>query len=88
MMISLADIKQAVDKLTHEERVELRAYLDRQQDDLTQEIDAILETAPSPQLTPGTMDASRLEHAISGMWSGLDEDEVEAVVQAMNSRTG
>ncbi len=83
-MFSLTDIKQAVDNLTDEERAELRAYLDKQQQDLTQEIDMILETAPSPQLMPGTMDPDRLEDAISGMWAGLDEDETDVIVQAMN----
>ncbi len=83
-MLSLTDIKQAVDNLTDEERAELRAYLDVQRHDLAREIDTILETAPSPQMTPATMDLDRLEDAISGMWAGLDEDEVDVIVQAMN----
>ena len=83
-MLSLTDIKQAVDKLSSEERAELRAYIDKQQRDLSQEIDAIWQSAPHPHLTPGTMNGERLESAIAGMWSGLDDDDVDAVVKAMN----
>lgn len=81
----LEDVFKLIDQLTPEEKRQVSAYIERaQQAALRQQIDAILESAPPPNLVAGTMDIDRLMDAVQGMWAGLDEDEIGAIVQAMN----
>lgn len=58
--------------------------MDQQPDALRDEISAILSTAQPTPLKAGTMDIDQLLHAAQDMWAGLDEPEIDAIVQAMN----
>jgi len=51
---------------------------------LRDEINTILAAAQPTPLKAGTMDMDQLLHAAHEMWDGMDEREIEAIVQAMN----
>ncbi len=82
--MTLTDVYRMIDQLTPQQQQQVRAYIEQQQVTLRQEIDAIIQNAPSPKLQSGTMDADRLQQAVEGMWAGLNADEIGAILQAMN----
>ena len=80
----LDEVFKIIDRLTPEQKQQVKRYLDDQPDVLRHEINTILATAQPAPLQAGTMDMDQLLHAVHAMWDGLDESEVEAIVQAMN----
>lgn len=86
-LITLNDVYKISDQLTTEQQEQVRAYIEQQQSTLRREINAILQDAPAPELPSGTMDADKLMRAVEGMWVGLGDHEIEAIVQAMNEET-
>jgi hypothetical protein len=80
----LDEVFKIIDRLTPEQKQQIKQYIDHQPDVLKNEIDTMLETAQPTPLKAGTMDMDRLLHAAHEMWDGLDEREIEAIVQAMN----
>lgn len=80
-MRNLQDMKKAVDTLSPAERDELREYLEQQT--LKHEIEILLAKEPPETLQAGTLDMARLREATEGMWHGLDEAAIHAIVTAM-----
>lgn len=80
----LDEVFKIIDRLTAEEKQQVKQYIDQQPDALRDEINAILATAQPTPLKAGTMDVDQLLQAAREMWDGLDEREIEAIVQAMN----
>lgn len=60
--------------------------IDQNKEGLSAEIDAILAATQPILLKAGTMDMDRLLDATHAMWDGLNEDEIQAIVQAMNGK--
>jgi hypothetical protein len=79
--MTLNEMKRMIDTLSAAEKAELREYIDQQR--LKAEIDAMLANEPPEPLQAGTLDMDQLRAAADGMWAGLDEDEVTAIVAAM-----
>jgi hypothetical protein len=73
-----------IDRLTPEQKQQVKHYIDQQPDALRDEIDTILASVQPTALKAGTMDVDQLLHAAHDMWDGLDEGEIEALVLAMN----
>lgn len=71
MMMTFQDIKQAVDQLSHQERADLRAYLDE------------VANQPAQKLTP-TERAQKLDAAFEKLRTGLTDEEIEEMTAAMN----
>jgi hydroxymethylpyrimidine/phosphomethylpyrimidine kinase len=80
----LDEVFKIIDRLTPEQKQEVKQYIDHQPDILQHKINTILASAQPTPLKAGTMDMDRLLHAVHAMWDGLDEPEIEAIVQAMN----
>jgi hypothetical protein len=80
----LDELFRMIDRLTPEEKQQVRRYIDHQPDMIQGEIDAILSAAQPVPLKAGTMDVALLLRATDAMWAGMDEDEIDALVQAMN----
>jgi hypothetical protein len=80
----LDEVFKIIDRLTPEQKQQVKQYIDHQPDMLRNEIAAILAAAQPTPLKAGTMDMDQLLHATHEMWDGLDESEIEAIVQAMN----
>lgn len=80
----LDEVFKIIDRLTPMQKQQVKQYIDYQPDMLRDEIDTILATAQPTPLKAGTMDMDQLLHAAHEMWDGLDESEIEAIVQAMN----
>jgi hypothetical protein len=80
----LDEVFKIIDQLTPEQKQQVKQYIDQQPNVLWDEINTILASAQTTPLKAGTMDMDRLRHATHAMWDGLDEHEIEAVVQAMN----
>lgn len=83
-MMNLQDMKKAVDRLSPAERDELREYLEQQT--LKHEITLLLAKEPPEQLRAGTLDMDQLRKASEGMWDGLDEEEIDVIIAAMNEK--
>ena len=82
--MNLDDVFKIIDQLSPSEKRRVRQYLEQQQDVLRREIDDLLAGAQQAELKAGTLDADRLMQAVQGMWEGLDEAGIDAIVQAMN----
>jgi hypothetical protein len=80
----LDDVLKLIDRLTPEQKQQVKQYIDQQTDALRDEIDLILSTVHPILLKAGTMDIDQLLHAAQDMWDGLDEPEIDATIQAMN----
>lgn len=80
----LDEVFKIIDRLTPEQKQQVKQYIDQQPDLLRDEINTILAAAQPTPLKAGTMDMDQLLHAVQKMWDGLDEPEIEAIVQAMN----
>ena len=80
----LDEVFKIIDRLTPEQKQQVKQYIDDQPDVLRHEINTILATAQPAPLKAGTMDMDQLLHAAHEMWDGLDESEVETIVLAMN----
>jgi hypothetical protein len=80
----LDEVFKIIDRLTPEQKQQVKQYIDQQPDALRDEINTILAAAQPTPLKAGTMDIDQLHQAAQEMWAGLDESEVEAIVQAMN----
>jgi hypothetical protein len=80
----LDEVFKIIDRLTPEEKQQVKQYIDHQPEALRDEINTILTAAQPTPLKAGTMDMDQLLHAAHEMWDGLDESEIEAIVQAMN----
>lgn len=80
----LDEIYKIIDRLTPEQKQQVKQYLDHQPDVLRDEIDTILAAAQPVSLQAGTMNVDQLLQAAHEMWDGLEEGEIEAIVQAMN----
>jgi hypothetical protein len=81
---NLEDVFKLIDQLSPNEKHQVRQYLEQQPDVLRRDIDDLLISALPVTLQSGTLDADQLLQAVQGMWEGLDEAEIEAIVQAMN----
>jgi hypothetical protein len=82
--MTLNEVFKIIDRLTVEQKQQVKHYIDHQPDALRDEVNAILAGAQPTPLSAGTMDMDQLLHAAHDMWDGLDEPEIEAIVQAMN----
>ncbi len=80
----LDDVFRLIDRLTPEQKLQVRQYIDVQQDLLLADIREILTSAEPTPLRAGTMDMDKLLHAAQSMWAGLDETEIDAIVHSMN----
>lgn len=80
----LDDVFKIIDRLTPEQKQQVKRYIDQQPDALRDEINTILAAVQPTPLKAGTMDTERLFQAAHEMWDGLDEPEIAAIVQAMN----
>ena len=89
-VITLQDMKQAIDTLSIVEKAELRRYLDAQQPtpdhDLMKRVQALLAVAPPPIIHEGSMDIDTLFEGLRAMTDGLSQAEVEELASAMNER--
>lgn len=74
-MMTLQDVKQAIDRLSPEERRELREYLE-QCESTEQNV---------PQLTPAER-ARRLDAAFEQLRAGLTQAELDEMTEAMNAK--
>lgn len=83
----LDEVFRLIDQLTPEQRQQVKHYIDHEADTLRNNINAILQSAQSTKLQAGTMNMEKLLRATQGMWDGLNEDEINAIVQAMNEET-
>lgn len=83
-MMTLRDMKKAVDTLSPEERNELREYIEQQT--IKQEIEAMLADESPESFRSGTLDMDRLRQAAAGMWADLDENEIDSIVTAMTEK--
>ncbi len=80
----LDEVFKIIDLLTPEQKRQVKQYIDQQSDALQDEINTLLAGSQPMPLKAGTMDMDRLLHAAHGMWDGLGEPDIEAVVKAMN----
>jgi hypothetical protein len=80
----LDEVFKIIDQLTPAQKQQVKQYIDHQPDILRNEIDALLAAAQPTPLKAGTMDMNRLLQATHEMWDGLEESDIEAIVQAMN----
>ena len=80
----LEKIFKIIDRLTPEQKQQVKHYIDQQPDMLRDEINTILASAQPTALKSGTMNVDQLLHAAHAMWDGLDEGDIEALIQAMN----
>lgn len=80
----LEKVFKIIDRLTPEQKQQVKHYIDQQPDMLRDEINTILASAQPTALKSGTMNADQLLHAAHAMWDGLDEGDIEALIQAMN----
>ncbi|MBL8161905.1 MAG: hypothetical protein JNJ61_07950 [Anaerolineae bacterium] len=80
----LDDVFKLIDQLTPDQKRQVRQYIDDQQALLLADIREILASAQPIPLYAGTMDMNKLRYATQSMWAGLDETEIEAIVQSMN----
>lgn len=80
----LEDVFKIIDQLTPKQKQQVKQYIDHQPDTLKDEIYQILSTAQTIPLQAGTMDMNLLLHAVHNMWDGLDENQIDAIVHAMN----
>lgn len=80
----LEDVFRMIDQLTPQQKQQVRQYLDAEQESLRAEIDALLASAQPTPLHAGTMDVDKLLQAAETMWAGLDENDIQAIIQAMN----
>ncbi len=81
-MTDLQDVKAAIAGMSPEELAELREFI--RQQTLQHDIEALLAQAEPEQIPAGTVNMERLRAAAEEMWGGLDDDEIEALVAAMN----
>jgi hypothetical protein len=81
-MNSLQDIRTAIAGMSPEELAELREFIGQQT--LQHDIEALLADAEPERIPAGTVNMAQLRTAAEAMWSGLDDDETEALVAAMN----
>jgi hypothetical protein len=83
----LERIFKIIDQLTPEQKQQVKQYIDQQPDTLHTEINAILATAQPIPLQAGTMKIDQLLVAAQEMWTGLDEAEIETIIQTMNAES-
>ena len=81
-MNNLQDVKTAIAGMSPEELAELREFI--RQQTLQHDIEALLTEAEPEHIPAGTVNMEQLRAAAEAMWGGLDDDETEALVAAMN----
>ena len=81
-MTDLQDVKTAIAGMSPEELAELREFI--RQQTLQHDIEALLAEAEPEHIPAGTVNMEQLRAATEAMWGGLDDDETEALVAAMN----
>jgi hypothetical protein len=83
-MMTLQEVKQAVDRLSPEDRAALSEYIAQQQ--LKARIDAILADAEPEPLPEKRLDVEKLRVAAEKWWAGMDRDEIAWLIQAINEK--
>lgn len=83
-MTTLSQMKQVVNTLSQAERDELREYIEQQT--LKSEIEAMLQNHTSQPLQGSELDMAQLTDAVEALWSGLSEDDIEAIISSMNDK--
>ncbi len=75
-MMTLEDVKNAVDRLSPEERRELREYLDQRES---------VEQAVTEELSPEER-IRRLDAAVEVIREGMTQAELDEMIDAMNAK--
>lgn len=92
--MTLKDILQIIDQLSPDERAQVKAHIEKQQQavaprpqlspDLQSELDAALADAQPVTLQAGTMDVDKLKAAVAAMRKGFTQSELDAIADAMD----
>jgi hypothetical protein len=82
-MDTLHEMKAAIAEMSPDDLAELQDYIRQQA--LRHTLAALFADAPPAHISAGTINMEQLRAGAESMWGGLDDDEIAAMIAAMNN---